>query len=143
MIGVTSDMGHVDLYLFYLEEQVLGILQAYNMVVDVAVHSPKRFEGSELLGSLDGSNIPCMPYLIHVLKEAKDLGDNGPMGVGEKTNTFHGFLMLEIEQDANAQDFLELDFRVRSFYGTTQAIGNHEWYIIVVDKVGGDAAVEP
>ena len=81
MSGIASDVGHIDVDIFHLEEQVLWVLQAYDMVVDVAMNSPQRLEGCELFGGFNVPDVAGMPYLIHVLEEIKDLRDEGSVGI--------------------------------------------------------------
>ena len=61
------------------------------MVVDIAVNSPQRFESCELFGSFNVSDVTGMSKLVHVLEKVKDLGDDGPVGVGEDADAFHYF----------------------------------------------------
>ena len=82
-------MGHVDVCVLYLEEQVSGVLQADNVVVNVAVNSPQGFEGCELFGGFNVPDVAGMPNLIHVLEEVKDLGNEGPVGVGKDADALH------------------------------------------------------
>ena len=75
------------------EEQILRILQPDDVVVDVAVDSSQRFEGCELFGGFNVPDVAGMPNLIHVLEEIKDLRDDGPMSVGNNSNSFHQKLL--------------------------------------------------
>ena len=81
MSWITSDVGHVNVYVFHLKELVFRILQTYDVIVDVAVNSPKRLEGFELFSGLNVSNVAGMPNLVHVLEKVKDLRDDGPVGI--------------------------------------------------------------
>lgn len=90
MSGIAPDVGHVNVGVFHLEEQILGVLQSDDVVVDVAVNSPQRLEGCELFSGLDVSDVTGMPNFVHVLKKVKDLGDNRPVGVRENADAFHG-----------------------------------------------------
>ena len=44
MARIAPDMGHVDLGVFHLEKQVFGVLQAHDVVVDVAMDGAERLE---------------------------------------------------------------------------------------------------
>ena len=81
MVRISSDVCHKDAYVLHLEMLILGVLETYDVVVDVAVDSSKRLERFELFGSLYVSDVTGMPYLVYILEETKDLGDERPMGV--------------------------------------------------------------
>ena len=81
MVWISSDVCHKDAYVLHLEMLIFGVLETYDVVVDVAVDSSKRLERFELFGSLYVSDVTGMPYLVYILEETKDLGDERPMGV--------------------------------------------------------------
>ena len=81
MSWVASDVGHEDVNILHLKELILGILQTNNVIVNVAVNSPKRLESFELLCGLDVSDVAGMPNLVNVLEKVKDLRDDGPVGI--------------------------------------------------------------
>ena len=89
MTGIASDMGHIHMHVFHLKKQVFRILKAYDVVVDVAMNRAERLESLKLLRGLNVSNVAGMPDLIHILEEVKDLWDDGPMGVGQHTDSLH------------------------------------------------------
>ena len=67
--------------IFDLEKQVFRILKSYDVVVNIAMDSPDRFESSKLVGGLYVTDVTGMPQLIHVLEKIKDLRDNHPMRI--------------------------------------------------------------
>jgi hypothetical protein len=60
---------------------VLGVLQTHDVVVDVAVNSPKRLKGFELFSGFNISNVTGMPNLVNILEKVKDLWNDDAMGV--------------------------------------------------------------
>ena len=89
MVGIAPDVGHVDIHILDMEKQVLGILHAHDMVVDVAVDGAQRFEGSQGLCGFDVANVACMPQLINVLEEAENLRYERAMGVRQDADFQH------------------------------------------------------
>ena len=93
MAGIAPDMGHIDVDVLHLEEEVFGVLQTDDVVVDVAVNSPQRLEGCELFSGFDVSDVTGMPNLVHVLEEIKDLRDDGPVCVRYNSNPSRSSLL--------------------------------------------------
>ena len=139
MPWVTPDVGHVYMYVLHLEKQVLGVLQSDDMVVDIAMNSSKRFEGFELFGGFNVADVAGMPYLVNVLEEIKDLGDDDAMRVGKDADPFHDGRLLEFEQQADAKHFFELNLRTFDPYVVVIIEGD----VVIVDEMGGQVAVEP
>ncbi len=98
MSRIAPDVGHIDPGVFHLEEQVFGVLQSYDMVVDVAVDCPQRLERSELFSGRNVSDVTGMPQFVNVLEKVKDLGDDYPVCVREKADTLHEELGVRSEE---------------------------------------------
>lgn len=75
--------------IFDLEKQVFRILKSYDVVVNIAMDSPDRFESSKLVGGLYVTDVTGMPQLIHVLEKIKDLRDDHPMRIRQQPYFFH------------------------------------------------------
>ena len=89
MAWIAADVGHVDVDVFHMEKQILGILHPHDMVIDVAMHGAKRLEMSQGIGSLDVADVARMPQLVDVLEEVEELWDEGAMRVRKNTYFFH------------------------------------------------------
>ena len=61
MAWIATDVGHVNVYILHVEEEVCWILHPYDMVVDVAVNSAQRLERSQSLSGLDATDVARMP----------------------------------------------------------------------------------
>ena len=71
--GIATDVGHVDIDILDMEEQILGILHPHDMVVDVAMHGTQRLEVGQSIGGLDVADVASMPQLVNILKEVEKL----------------------------------------------------------------------
>jgi hypothetical protein len=72
---ITSDMSHKDLYSFTFKETMQRMFKPEIIVITVACHSHKRFEGCDLLSQVHAATkITCMPDLVHRLEKATEAG---------------------------------------------------------------------
>ena len=71
MSGIAADVGHIDIDILNVEKQILGILQAHNVVVDVAVYGTQGLEIDQGISRLDIADVTCMPQLVNVFEEVK------------------------------------------------------------------------
>ena len=78
---IATDVGHVDIDIFDMEKQVLRILHAHDVVVDVAMHGPQGLELCQGIRRLDVAQITCMPQLVNILEEVEKLWDEGAMRI--------------------------------------------------------------
>ena len=101
MPWIAADMCHVNMGIFHLKKQVLGILQTYGMVVDVTMYSTQRLECRQGVGSFDIANVACMPQFIDILEEVEELRDEGAMGVRQDTDSFHVYFRLTMKPMAS------------------------------------------
>ena len=74
-------MGHVDVCVLYLEEQVSGVLQADNVVVNVAMHCTQRLEFGQSLGRFNIAYIARVPQLVNVFEKIEKLRNEGAVRV--------------------------------------------------------------
>lgn len=81
MARIASDVGHVDINILDVEKQIFGILQANNMVVDVAVHCTQWLEVGQGLSRLEAANVTRVPQLVNVFEEIEELRHEGTMCV--------------------------------------------------------------
>ena len=89
MAWIAADMGHVDVNVFDMEEQVFGILHANDVVVDVAMHGTQRLEMSQGIRGFYVADVARMPQLIDVLEEVEELRDEGAVRVRQNADLQH------------------------------------------------------
>ena len=79
--GISADVGHQHIHLLAKEALVGWKHAPDNVVIDVAVHSPKGFKGGQLVSRLGIANVAGMPNFIHRFKEFKNPCTQGGMGI--------------------------------------------------------------
>ena len=86
---IAADVSHVDVDIFHMEKQVLGILQTNDMVVDVAMYGTQWFELGQSLGRFDVAYIACVPQLVNIFEEIEKLWHEGAMRVRQNADFQH------------------------------------------------------
>ena len=81
MAGIAADVGHVDVDILDVEKQVLRVLQAHHMVVDIAMNGAQRLERGQGIGCFDIADVARVPQLVNVLEEVEKLRNEGAMRV--------------------------------------------------------------
>ena len=99
MPRITANVGHVDVDIFNMEKQILGILHSHDVVVDVAVNGAKGLERSQSISRFNTPYVARMPQLINVFEEVEELWDERAVGIGKNTYFLH--LRLIINPMAN------------------------------------------
>ena len=61
MARIATDVGHVNVYILHVEEEVCWVLHPNDMVIDVAMHGAQRLERSQSLCGLDAADVARMP----------------------------------------------------------------------------------
>ena len=81
MPGIAADVGHVDINVLDMEEQILRVLHPHDMVVDVAVDGTQGLELGQGIGGFDVADVAGMPQLVDVLEEVEELRDEGAVRI--------------------------------------------------------------
>ena len=82
MSRVAADVGHVDVDVFHVKEEVFGVLHPNDLAVDVAVHGAQRLEVGQGLGCLNAADVAGMPQLVNVFEEVEELWHERTMRIG-------------------------------------------------------------
>ena len=87
--GITTDVGHIDIGIFDVEKQVLGILHADYMVVNIAVDGTQRLEVGQGVSRFNVADVACMPQFINVFEKVEKLWDENAMCIRQDADALH------------------------------------------------------
>lgn len=85
---VAADMDHGNFYPFAWPYQGFREPVADIRSVDIPIYPPEGPEDVEFFRKCEASEIPCVPYLIHIPEMMKHGVIQPAMGVGNEANSF-------------------------------------------------------
>mgnify|MGYP005790055129 CR=1 FL=1 len=87
--GIASDVGHQHAHPLAVETEEFGIDPPHDAAVDVAVDGPQGFEGGDLVGYLDRTDVSGVPDLVDSLQECAERIVEGAVGIRYEADAFH------------------------------------------------------
>ena len=94
MARIATDVGHVNVYILHVEEEVCWVLHPNDMVIDVAVDGAQGLERGQGLGRLDVADVTRMPQLINILEEVEKLRNQSAVRIRKNAYFFHLRLII-------------------------------------------------